>query len=302
VLTTSATSKIVQDIQKSDVTNSDNQKCLSYLPYSFTYTTFTFKDGQVTYNEPVTTTTAFTNTTSIMDMLMSGLGNSTSSQSEICKVSAEMLGGSDLPSGISIYPVDFDLKDNITQYLDAWNAMCENGESYTYTNQDGTSVTVRLAEKDKITYTDTVGIIINMINTMIQMITIALVAFTALSLVVSTVMIGIITYVSVVERVKEIGILRAVGARKKDIKRLFNAETFIIGLVAGAIGIAVTYLLSLIINIIVLMLAGIWGIAALPWWQALIMVALSVVLTLISGLIPASAAAKKDPVVALRTE
>jgi putative ABC transport system permease protein len=115
-------------------------------------------------------------------------------------------------------------------------------------------------------------------------------------------MIGIITYVSVVERVKEIGILRAVGARKKDIKRLFNAETFIIGLVAGVIGIAVTYFLSLIINVIVLILAGIWGIAALPWWQALVMIALSVVLTLISGLIPASAAAKKDPVVALRTE
>ncbi len=137
---------------------------------------------------------------------------------------------------------------------------------------------------------------------MIQIITIALIAFTALSLVVSTVMIGIITYVSVVERVKEIGILRAVGARKKDIKRLFNAETFIIGLVAGLIGILVTYSLSLIVNVIILIFSGIWGIAALPWWQALIMVTLSVGLTLISGLIPASAAAKKDPVVALRTE
>ena len=141
-----------------------------------------------------------------------------------------------------------------------------------------------------------------MVNTMIQMITIALIAFTALSLVVSTVMIGIITYVSVVERIKEIGILRAVGARKKDIKRLFNAETFIIGLIAGAIGILITYLLSLIVNVIVLFIAGIWGIAALPWWQALIMVGLSIILTLISGLIPAAAAAKKDPVVALRTE
>ena len=98
------------------------------------------------------------------------------------------------------------------------------------------------------------------------------------------------------------GILRAVGARKKDIKRLFNAETFIIGLVAGLVGILITYILSFIVNIIVLFVAGIWGIAALPWWQALIMVALSVCLTLISGLIPAAAAAKKDPVVALRTE
>lgn len=141
-----------------------------------------------------------------------------------------------------------------------------------------------------------------MINTMIDMITIALVAFTALSLVVSTVMVGIITYVSVVERIKEIGILRSVGARKKDIKRLFNAETFIIGFAAGFVGIVITYVLSLIINIIVGTLTGIFTIAALPWWQALIMVCISVVLTLISGLIPASSAAKKDPVVALRTE
>ena len=141
-----------------------------------------------------------------------------------------------------------------------------------------------------------------MVNTMIEMVTIALVAFTALSLVVSTVMVGIITYVSVVERIKEIGILRAVGARKKDIKRLFNAETFLIGLAAGLVGIAVTYIISLILNLIIGSLFGIFTIAALPWYSAIIMVVISVVLTLISGLIPASAAAKKDPVVALRTE
>ena len=141
-----------------------------------------------------------------------------------------------------------------------------------------------------------------MVNTMIQMITIALIAFTALSLVVSTVMVGIITYVSVVERIKEIGILRAVGARKKDIKRLFNAETFIIGLAAGVVGILITYLLSLIINLIVGALTGVFTIAALPIWQALVMICISVALTLVSGLIPAAAAAKKDPVVALRTE
>jgi putative ABC transport system permease protein len=198
------------------------------------------------------------------------------------EITAGLFGGDELPTSIYFYAVNFEMKNLVTSYLDEWNNTHETAE--------------------QITYTDTVGLIINMVNTMIQMITIALVAFTALSLVVSTVMIGIITYVSVVERVKEIGILRAVGARKKDIKRLFNAETFIIGLVAGVIGIAVTYFLSLIINVIVLILAGIWGIAALPWWQALVMIALSVVLTLISGLIPASAAAKKDPVVALRTE
>ncbi len=219
-------------------------------------------------------------------------------------ISAGLFGGSDVPTGIYIYPVDFTSKNEICKLLDRWNdwSAIEGGYEYEYVGFDGNTYTYTIEGKDKITYTDTVGMIINMINTMIQMITIALIAFTALSLVVSTVMIGIITYVSVVERVKEIGILRAVGARKKDIKRLFNAETFIIGLIAGLFGIIVTYLLSLIINIIVLSLAGIWGIAALPWWQAIIMVLLSIGLTLISGLIPAAAAAKKDPVVALRTE
>ena len=234
------------------------------------------------------------------NMMSSIIGSITGTNSS--EITAAMLGGSRLPKAVYMYPVDFKYKDVVTEYLDAWNAMCEAGEQYTYTDFDGVEHTITLEVQDKITYTDTVGLIIGMINTMIKMITIALVAFTALSLVVSTVMIGIITYVSVVERVKEIGILRAVGARKKDIKRLFNAETFIIGLAAGVFGIVVTYLLSLVINIIVLSLAGIWGIAALPLWQAVIMITLSVVLTLISGLIPAAAAAKKDPVVALRTE
>ncbi|MGN0813335.1 MAG: ATP-binding cassette domain-containing protein [Candidatus Coproplasma sp.] len=218
-------------------------------------------------------------------------------------LTASNFGGSSLPVGMFIYPTDFNSKNLVCEYLDGWNDMCtKEGTDYVYTDSNGVEQTVRLEEKNRIDYTDTVGLIINMVNTMIDMITIALIVFTALSLVVSTVMIGIITYVSVVERVKEIGILRAVGARKKDIKRLFNAETFIIGLGAGLFGILITYVLSLITNIIVSALAGFWGIAALPWWQALIMVGLSVFLTLISGLIPASAAAKKDPVVALRTE
>ena len=203
------------------------------------------------------------------------------------------LGGCSIPNVISVYPKNFNLKDKVTNYLDAWN-------SDSVVTVDG--VEISADNREDIVYTDAVGLIINMINTMIQMITIALIAFTELSLVVSTVMVGIITYVSVVERVKEIGILRSVGARKKDIKRLFNAETFIIGLAAGIVGIIITLILSLIINVIVGSLTGIFTIAALPWWQALIMIGVSVVLTLISGLIPASAAAKKDPVVALRTE
>ena len=154
----------------------------------------------------------------------------------------------------------------------------------------------------KIEYTDMIGIIITMVNTLIQIITYALIAFTALSLVVSTVMIGIITYVSVVERVKEIGVIRALGGRKKDVSHLFNAETLIIGFSAGVLGIVITYLLSLLINVILGSLVGVYTIAALPWYQAIIMIVISVGLTMIAGLIPASSAAKKDPVVALRTE
>ena len=141
-----------------------------------------------------------------------------------------------------------------------------------------------------------------MMQTILDAITYVLVAFTGISLVVSTVMIGVITYVSVVERTKEIGILRSIGARKKDIKHVFNAETFLIGLCAGLIGIAAAYLLQVIINAILTPLTGIVGLAALPWLAAVIMVVISIVLTLLSGLFPASAAARRDPVVALRTE
>jgi putative ABC transport system permease protein len=154
----------------------------------------------------------------------------------------------------------------------------------------------------KIEYTDMIGIIITMVNTLIQIITYALIAFTALSLVVSTVMIVIITYVSVVERVKEIGVIRALGGRKKDVSHLFNAETLIIGFSAGVLGIVITYLLRLLISIVLGAMVGVYTIAALPWYQAIIMIAISVFLTMIAGLIPASSAAKKDPVVALRTE
>ncbi len=288
--------------------NSTENGYLDSLPYYFSYINFKDDDHDNVIDDYLSSATIgmyyIYNSGNIMDMIMSGLagtGSGTDKSAEF-RIEAEYLGGSELPVAIYIYPVNFDAKNGVTDYLDAWNDMCKSGEQYVYTDTDGAEHAVTLTEADRITYTDNVGLIIGMINTMIDMITIALVAFTALSLVVSTVMIGIITYVSVVERVKEIGILRAVGARKKDIKRLFNAETFIIGLVAGAIGILITYLLSLVVNVIVMSLAGIWGIAALPWWQAFIMILLSIALTLISGLIPASAAAKKDPVVALRTE
>lgn len=192
------------------------------------------------------------------------------------------LGGLTLPSRITFYISDFDSKDDVTAYLDEWN--------------DGKD------EVDQITCTDTVGVIMEMVGMLITMITVALIVFTSIALVVSTVMIGIITVVSVVERIKEIGVIRAMGGRKRDVKNLFMAETFIIGLLAGLIGIVVTYILSVIANIIIGTITGIGTLAALPAWQAVIMVALSVLLTLISGLIPAAKAAKQDPVVALRTE
>ena len=210
-----------------------------------------------------------------------------------------LLGGNDQPSGLSIYAVDFETKQQMLDYLDAWNeAVGEARAAYfeengTYDGYDGPT---------EINYSDTVGTLMGMVNTILNAITYVLVAFTAISLVVSTVMIGVITYVSVVERTKEIGILRSIGARKRDIRHVFNAETFIVGLCAGLIGVIVAYLLQLLINVILTPLTGISGLAALPIWQAVIMICVSVVLTLISGLIPASAAAKKDPVIALRTE
>ncbi len=194
------------------------------------------------------------------------------------------LGGAETPNSFRLYVKNFEGKENVIAYLDAWNAA------------EGR------AEEDKVTYTDNLSVMMGMIGTMMDLITYVLVAFTAISLVVSSVMIGIITYVSVVERVKEIGVLRSLGARKRDIRNLFNAETFIIGLAAGIFGVVVTYLLSFAINAILFSLTGIAGLAALPVTSALVMVLISVLLTLVSGLIPASAAAKKDPVIALRTE
>jgi putative ABC transport system permease protein len=192
------------------------------------------------------------------------------------------LGGKDTVNAIKIYTDNFSLKEEIIAHLDSWNDSHETGE--------------------QVKYTDTIGMIMGMVEMMLNAITYVLVAFTAISLVVSSVMIGIITYVSVVERTKEIGVLRSLGARKRDIKNLFNAETFIIGLTSGVFGVGVTYLLSIGINALLGHLTGIATLAALPFTSAFIMVCVSVGLTLISGLIPAQAAAKKDPVIALRTE
>ena len=208
------------------------------------------------------------------------------------------MGASDEIDRINLYTSNFETKKKMLSYLDEWNEMCADG--VTVTDSEGNELT--LSDEFEIKYSDTIGMMMDMVEMMLDAITYVLVAFTSISLVVSSVMIGIITYVSVVERVKEIGVLRSLGARKKDIKNLFNAETFIIGLAAGVLGVAVTYILSLGINVIFSKVAGITNIAALPLPSAVVMILISITLTLISGLIPAKAAAKKDPVVALRTE
>ena len=207
---------------------------------------------------------------------------------------ARNLGGNSLANSIKIYPISFDDKNLVTQYLEQWN-------------NENISLTVNGVEitgdkRQEVTYTDTLELIINMINTMIDVVSYALIAFTSISLVVSTVMIGIITYVSVVERIKEIGVIRSLGGRKRDVSALFNAETFIIGLLAGLIGVFATYGISLIVNLILAPIINYPNIAALPLDNAVILVVLSILLTSISGLLPARSAARKDPVVALRTE
>ena len=193
----------------------------------------------------------------------------------------QKIGGDSTPTGMNIYPKDFSGKEKIIAYLDQWNA--DNPDS-------------------EVVYVDMSEMAAGMLNEIIRIISIVLVCFAAISLVVSSVMIGIITYVSVVERTKEIGILRSLGARKIDISNVFNAETFIIGLLAGVIGVIVTYILSIPINLIIYNLVKIGTLCMLSPWHALIMIVVSFALTLVAGLVPSSVAAKKDPVEALRTE
>lgn len=199
-----------------------------------------------------------------------------------------LLGAASLdePSRINIYPKDFDSKEKIEQIISDYNDKVK---------ADGN-------ENLKIEYTDIVGLMMTSVSTIIDAISVILIAFVAISLVVSSIMIGIITYISVLERTKEIGILRAMGASKRDISRVFNAETLIVGFAAGTIGIGVTLLLLIPANAIVYNLTGISGMCVLPWQGAVILVIISMLLTLIAGLIPSHYAAKKDPVLALRSE
>lgn len=192
----------------------------------------------------------------------------------------------DTPSQIDIYATDFDSKEKVQDIIKDYNTMQKD---------DG-------KEENVINYTDYVGIMMSSVSTIVNAISYVLIAFVAISLIVSSIMIGIITYISVLERTKEIGVLRSIGASKKDVSRIFNAETLIEGFVSGALGIIVTLLLCIPANAIIKNLTSISNVAQLPAAGAVILVVISMLLTLIAGFIPAKLAAKKDPVVALRSE
>ena len=196
----------------------------------------------------------------------------------------EKLGVSDesKPSTILIYPKNFESKKTLSAKIKAYNEA--------------------VGEEKAIHYTDMMDLLMNSVTTIVNAISYVLIAFVAISLVVSSIMIGIITYISVLERTKEIGILRSIGASRRDVGRVFNAETLIVGFAAGCIGIAITLFLVVIANIILQSLTGIGGLAFLPWGGAGVLVLISMALTLIAGIIPSRIASKKDPVVALRTE
>lgn len=203
----------------------------------------------------------------------------------ISRITTRQVAGVKTPSQISIYAKDFDSKQALKEYIDGWNAR--------YTDED----------EEYIYYSDMMSDMFGMMETMVDAVTYVLVAFSSISLVVSSVMIGIITYISVVERTKEIGVLRALGASKREISNVFNAETFLIGLFSGALGVGVTYLLSIPINLLLSsLIPDVGNLATLAPVAAIVLVVISVVLTLISGLIPSGIAAKKDPVNALRSE
>ena len=191
------------------------------------------------------------------------------------------LGAVSTPQAISIYPVDFESKELIKAHLDAYNETDGNTPVY---------------------YSDMMGLMVEAMNVLVDAISYVLIAFTSISLVVSSIMIGVIISVSVLERTKEIGILKAIGARKKDISRVFNAESLLVGFAAGALGVIITLLLSIPLNILLSSLTTINGLVALNPWHALLLVAISMLLTFIAGLVPSRSAAKKDAVVALRSE
>ncbi len=217
------------------------------------------------------------------EQIRSAAGKEASYDSNIAQLGIVNL---DKPSRINLYPTNFESKDAIADIIEDYNTMQKDAGH----------------EEMTINYTDIVGLMMSSITTIIDMISYVLIGFVAISLVVSSIMIGIITYISVLERTKEIGILRSIGASKRNISSIFNAETLIIGFTSGLLGIGISLLLLIPINAIIAALSGISTIAVLPWGYAVVLVVISMILTLIAGLIPSKKAAKKDPVTALRSE
>ncbi len=250
---------------------------------AITYTYSYYSIENKAYSAPVVgyvgSADAMSSIMSSMGSMMGG-GSSSSSGYEILSLSLRDLGAQTISNDIKIYAKNLEVKEQVIDYLDKWNDEHADNE---------------------IKYTDTLSLIMEMITSMVDIVTIALISFTSLALVVSCVMISIITYVSVVERVKEIGVIRSLGGRKKDVSNLFNAETLVIGTASGLIGVGFTYFMSFIVNLIVRSAVGM-SIMTLELPSALIMLGLSIGLTMLSGLIPAKKASRQDPVVALRTE
>ncbi len=222
----------------------------------------------------------------ILTMFKQNMPNTTTDATYDTNVATLGILDIDSPSAINIYAKDFESKDSISDIISKYNEDVSDA-----------------GEEDKIIeYTDYIALMMSSVTTIINAISYILIAFVAISLIVSSIMIGIITYISVLERTKEIGILRSIGASKKDISRVFNAETLIVGFVAGMIGIIVTLLLLIPINAIILSLTDISGLAQLPVAGGVALVIISMVLTVVAGLFPSRVASKKDPVIALRTE
>ncbi len=224
----------------------------------------------------------------IIDLFASQISTNNETTKTTREMNLRILGAAELdtPSMINLYAKDFESKDFIASFIDEYNKNAEDN-----------------GEEDKvIRYTDFIGIMMSSISRIIDIISYVLIAFVAISLVVSSIMIGIITYISVLERTKEIGILRSIGASKRDISRVFNAETLIVGFISGAFGILSTVLLNIPVNMIIEAVGDISGVSKLPLAGAIILVLISMSLTFIAGLIPSRVASKKDPVVALRTE
>ena len=304
-----AFSEIVNDMTHGIKThlNSESKSSEIYNAYvTYTYTSFKNGDDHPIYDVPGIAMALNTDFSSSLSSLFSITGGTTSAADinkaylrSLCGYAAKLTGMAtyefdDLPRAIAIYPKNFSSKKQITKYLDTWNK--EGPLTLT------SGRVLQKEDRQELTYTDTIELIINVINTLITTITVALIAFTSLSLIVSCFMIAVITYISTMERVKEIGVIRSLGGRKRDVSRLFIAECLIIGLASGVFGIGTTYLMALIFNISINVAFGIGNMAILTIPTALIMIGVSILLNVLSGLIPAIKAASQDPVVALRTE